>query len=674
MNTQLELLQRTTGFKPSESLQEPRIWVRELRVYRVLAPGASNLLRRIPLRRGLNILWARPRQRLANGQGYASGVSGHGTGKTTFCRFIRHLLGEGSFGNDDQRARLRETFPEGWLVGEVVLNGTPWIVCRPFKIGAAPYVYRNRTLDALFAGDDGRESFKTYETELTRLLAEPLPVASFATSPTPIEWPHLLQWLTRDQECRFSGLVELRHSDSDSHAPDMNVDDRHFLFRAVLGLIDTNEQAELEKNQTYLRHKNDAEKNAPLLRFRGDSVCERLRAAHPDFRADLAGAEFLQAVADEWTSRAKATAKQLESFEPSATLKQARTDSVIARSALQTAEKREHAIRGQLLTLNQQLRQLRHEPSAAADAELAAWFKEREADADAMCGHTLAAAIEHECPLAIGRKLPAEKSQTAPLDTTAEIARITAQQAEATVQLERVRLLIAARRAAVTTADAALQKATAVDDGLRAGFSRQLADEEGIAAEARRAHADKLESDRLAASIAEWEAKIRRSQEIQATLREKNSAVLSAFSEAFGRVARAILENEEMKSEIRFRGRKIQPTLKDGIDLTSAALETLKIICFDLAALVSGIEGRGLHPLFHIHDGPREADLDASIYQNIFHLIRSLEEAYGQRTPAFQYIVTTTEQPPEELLRAPWLLDPTLDASVPGGKLLGENF
>lgn len=674
MNTQLELLQRTTGFKPSESLQEPRIWVRELRVYRVLAPGSTNLLRRIPLRRGLNILWARPRRRLANGQGYASGVSGHGTGKTTFCRFIRHLLGEGSFGNDDQRLRLRETFPEGWLVGEVVLDGIPWTVCRPFKIGAAPYVYRNRTLDALFSGDDGRESFKTYENELTRLLAEPLPVASFATAPTPIEWPHLLQWLTRDQECRFSGLVELRHSDSDSHAPDMNVDDRHFLLRAVLGLIDTNEQAELEKNQSYLKHKNDAEKNAPLLRFRGDSVCERLRSARPDFRADLSGADFLQAVADEWTSRAKASTKQLEKFEPSAALKQARTDWVIARSALQTAEKREHAIRGQLLALDQQLRQLRDEPSADADAALAAWFKEREADTDAMCGHTLAAAIEHECPLAIGRKLPVEKPPASPLDTTAEIKRVTAQQAEATAQLERAQLLIAARRAAVTKADEALQKTTAADDTLRAEISRQLAEEEGIAAEAKRAHADKKESDRLATSVADWETKIRRSQEIQAVLREKNSAVLSAFSETFGRVARAILENDEMKSEIRFRGRKIQPALKDGIDLTSAALETLKIISFDLAALVSGIEGRGLHPLFHIHDGPREADMDASIYQNIFHLIRSLEEAYGQRVPAFQYIITTTEPPPEELLRAPWLIEPPLDASEPNGKLLCQNF
>lgn len=673
MITQPELFQRTTGFKPSESLEEPRIWVRELRVYRVFAPGTSNLLRRIPLRRGLNILWARPRRRLPEGQGYAGGVSGHGTGKTTFCRFIRHLLGEGSFGNDEQRARLREAFPDGWIVGEVRLAGTPWIVCRPFKIGLASYVYRGRTIETLFDGDEGRESFRAFESELTRLLAEPLPVTTFATTPAPIEWPHLLQWLTRDQECRFSGLAELRHTDSDSHAPDMVAEDRHFLFRAVLGLIDTAEQAELENNKTYLKQKNDAEKNAPLLRFRGDSVYERLRATMPDFRADLTGSDFLQAVADEWTSQAKASEAQLKAFTPSAALKQARTNLVIARSALETAEKREYAIRGHLLALDQQVRQLSHTPSADADAALAAWFKEREADTDAMCGHTLAAAIEHECPLATGRKLPVEKTAVT-LDTAATIERVTAQKAEVAAQLDAVRRMITSRENAVAKADEALSKETAADDGLRAKLSRKLAEEEGIIAEATRSYADRLESEKLTASIAESEAKIHHSQTVQSVLREKNAAVLSAFSETFGRVARAILEHDEVKSEIRFRGRKIQPALKDDIDLTSAALETLKIICFDLAALVSGVEGRGWHPLFHLHDGPREADMDASLYRNIFHLIRSLEQAYGEKPPAFQYIITTTEAPPEELLQAPWLLVPTLDASEPGGKLLGENF
>jgi hypothetical protein len=103
-------------------------------------------------------------------------------------------------------------------------------------------------------------------------------------------------------------------------------------------------------------------------------------------------------------------------------------------------------------------------------------------------------------------------------------------------------------------------------------------------------------------------------------------------------------------------------------------LETPRIIGFDLAVLVSGVEGRGAHPLFHVHDGPREADMDVSIYWSVFALLRALEESYGSRVPAFQYIITTTEAPPEGLRQAPWLIEPPLDATEPGGKLLEENF
>ncbi len=106
-------------------------------------------------------------------------------------------------------------------------------------------------------------------------------------------------------------------------------------------------------------------------------------------------------------------------------------------------------------------------------------------------------------------------------------------------------------------------------------------------------------------------------------------------------------------------------------DLTSAAIETLKILAFDFAALISGVEGRGLHPRILIHDGPREADMASDLYQKMFLLVRELEIAFGTaRPPSFQYIVTTTEHPPDDLQTAPWLIDPILDASTKDGRLL----
>ncbi len=43
-------------------------------------------------------------------------------------------------------------------------------------------------------------------------------------------------------------------------------------------------------------------------------------------------------------------------------------------------------------------------------------------------------------------------------------------------------------------------------------------------------------------------------------------------------------------------------------DLTSAAIETIKILTFDIAALIRSVEGRGFHPRFLVHDGPRECN------------------------------------------------------------------
>jgi hypothetical protein len=77
----------------------------------------------------------------------------------------------------------------------------------------------------------------------------------------------------------------------------------------------------------------------------------------------------------------------------------------------------------------------------------------------------------------------------------------------------------------------------------------------------------------------------------------------------------------------------------------TAAIDSLKILAFDLAAMSRSIEGATRVPAFLLHDSPREADLGLSIYHELFGLVRDLEGAADQ--PPFQYIVTTTTEPPE---------------------------
>ncbi len=668
MPRQEELFPPTTGFHPDTSLSEPRLWVREMRIYRVLAPGEGNLLRQITLRPGLNILWARPRDRTQAPQLHAPGVSGHATGKTTFCRFVRHLLGEAAFGNDEQRARLRQVLPDGWLVGEVRIDGETWLVCRPFKIGSHAAIYRGRAIENLFADDDGRVSIEDYRTRLDEVLAEPLPVATFATSPTPITWAHLMQWLTRDQECRFAGLADLRHSTSDSEAPDMAAEDRHFLFRAVLGLIDTTEQAELEINKTLLGKRQRAERDAPLLRFRGDSALARIRGQLPDFRTDLTGADFLNAVTVEWKRRVSDFDGQLKSVREPESLRTARAKVVEAEGTLRVAQQQADEISDTVEWIDQQMKNLRGETS---DSALDEWVRKK-FPPDRFCGHSLAEAIEWECPLVRGRTLPIEKPANS-VPTKPTLDQLQERRRTESARLTSALQVTAQRKAMATAAGSALQTEAETYDRVRSSLSQQSAECGSIAAEAERAFSDQSEAERLGKSLEELDQKIRQSQERQGVIREQQNAALSAFSETFGRVARAVL-GDDVTGSIRFRGRQMRPTLVHDIDLTSAALETLKIICFDIAALVSGVEGRGGHPRFLIHDGPREADMDAELYQRLFLLIAELEEAFENRPLSFQYLVTTTEPPPERMQKTPWLLSPVLDASTQEGKLLGEHF
>ncbi len=79
----------------------------------------------------------------------------------------------------------------------------------------------------------------------------------------------------------------------------------------------------------------------------------------------------------------------------------------------------------------------------------------------------------------------------------------------------------------------------------------------------------------------------------------------------------------------------------------------LAVLAFDLACLCLSIEGATRVPAFLVHDSPREADLGLSIYDELFRLMRELEEL--TETTTFQYIVTTTTRPPDDLRRDPWL-------------------
>jgi hypothetical protein len=153
---------------------------------------------------------------------------------------------------------------------------------------------------------------------------------------------------------------------------------------------------------------------------------------------------------------------------------------------------------------------------------------------------------------------------------------------------------------------------------------------------------------------------------LQTELRNRHNDTLSRFGDLFSYVCRGLLGNQ-VPASLTLTGQGLQADVGVG----GMAMESLKVIAFDLAALLMSVEGRSTLPAFLIHDSPREADLGEAHYHCLFRLIERLEALSD--TPPFQYVITTTTQPPGDMCQAPYLIA-ELHGSDVDGRLLRRHL
>ncbi len=160
------------------------------------------------------------------------------------------------------------------------------------------------------------------------------------------------------------------------------------------------------------------------------------------------------------------------------------------------------------------------------------------------------------------------------------------------------------------------------------------------------------ERDEAQKRLRGFEDKLTKERERLAAFRDKQGLTFGRITEKFSAIIRRLV-NENAKGAVTLSGDRLQLTVDVDGDRRTAAIESLKVLAFDLACLCLSIEGATRVPAFLVHDSPREADLGLSIYDELFRLMRELEEL--TETTTFQYIVTTTTRPPDDLRRDPWL-------------------
>jgi hypothetical protein len=573
------------------------------------------------------------------------------------------VLGEQAFASEGTRRRIRERFPSGWVVAEVLIQGVCWTVARPFAVGAHPFAVRETTLEALHDSTSARTDFQAFLSELQSAAVDAIPSRRFPASDEPIRWDHLLPWLARDQECRFSDLLEWRHNSTGSGAPALSVEERQFLVRSILGLVSDEERAEQRRNAQLVAQKREAERTAPRLEHQANVDHWRLRDFSgvdlPPLGDDLFGTQ----VRDEIERRRNDLERRMDALEKSDNRRelQSALESAVAAEATARRDLEDAELR--LKLERRGLAELRGDAQVEVFAALS--------PGRGFCNVPMELARRRGCPLASSRPLDlAEKrSQRTAAEEIAEM--------EAVVrELERVveekRSAFAAAQARLAEARQAFLKATTRYDAERGRLLEeraQLEHAERLAKQAADAWTRVHDARQV---VAELEKEIGESYKRQEVLRQERDEALGRFSAAFDYIVRALL-GDEVTGKVETSGRALNLRVDHHGERESAALATIKLLAFDLAALTESIEGRGFFPRFLIHDGPHEADMDPSIYERLFLLVRQLEACFDTE-PNFQYIVTTTAPPPEVLRKAPWLLQPVLDASRPEGRLLGVDL
>lgn len=641
-------------------------------------------MRVITLHRGLNILWADSKNDPKQPR-----IGGHGAGKTTFCRFIRYILDEKHPSTSEFRQDFRRIHDDAWVLAEVMIENKPWLVGKTLgDRGRHHFAIQDVDLTFPFEGNPPIGGYEEYVKALNQAVLGALEIRTLSGSGKRLEWRHVLAWLARDQEAHYANLLAWRDSASEPEGQDLSAVDRENLVRLVMGLVKQTEQDLLtERAKVATDHTKKLESSVPLdfIRKRArDALSEALGKSLDDIlggkNSDVADDPLL-------LQEVETQARTLES-EAETAIRDAKLEEEEQTAEQRLVEKAGTA-RFQLALCNRikvELQKLEGKPEAPASTsnektdtvEISAELLKIEkaiGELRGLCNRTKDEARDKKCPhyLEPATDPATEKAIFKQQD------RDDAKEEEIRREINRLKTLLFEQSKTLAIAQTAETEARVFQKNVKAFVE---AERKRLGAPAARAKdmRDALnayneackESEMLTESLKTLDdRKIELDKRIVA-LAEKHQEVVTDFSLLFDALAKKLL-GDQVKGEIHL-GKGIEPDLSYNGRRKSAALNLSKLLAFDLACLALGMTSEHVHhPRFVIHDSPRESDLALGIYHALFNTARMLEnESEGE--PAFQYIVTTTEPPPDDLKRAEWLLDPVLDAQSRETRLLGINL
>ncbi len=629
----------------------PRLLIKRLVIHE-LDKVPHEPLRDIAFHRGVNIVWG---VELPDDAGtddaHPVTLSGHSVGKTALCRLIRYCLGENTFGNPGAMSRIKNAYPEGWVGMELTVDGQPWAVLKPIGQSGNSRAAEDATAESLSALDRKDNQYGEFMKYLSGAMMSGLAANTPPNSDKPYVWKHLLAWLTRDQEARFQSLHDWRSPRSGADTPRFDKSKEHalYLIRLILGLL---HEQELEASQAL----TDTERE---LKQVDTHIAELRRQPEYEFNEqERALKEALGLSQDEVLN-----ADEADLTSP-VFLRRSELNRAI--SGLQDAiEGIEHQIaekRIWLASYDEDRRRFRAALEATEEATEAPEGEEPEDDTirklrelmgkDCLYGNVPIL----DCSYVQARLEETEK--VIDLQKEREERRVASETERRLQILEQtqknhdqiVTLLNELRRKLFADATEKREKERELA-GHRAGLQRldHHLNQRQQALDLVEGRTPNTELQRETARAERLRESIEQQQEVLAELQKSYRERLAAIGEVYdGLIKRSL--SETYTGALHMSRGELQFRIEETTGLSGEAVETLALVLADVAAMICACQGIGHHPRFLVHDSPREADLDRHIYNRYLRAMWLLsEESGGKESAPFQYIVTTTSRPPDDI-------------------------
>jgi hypothetical protein len=607
---------------PAPGQNGPRLWVRRL----IIWSAPRQQVREITLRPGLNVVWSPDADDTGNSMG-------HGGGKTSLCRLLRYCLGEDSFGSEEQRLLIGTALPDAHVGAEIMLDDQLWVVVRPIGNPRGRHLAQmGGTLETAFHAEMPNTGISPLRQAIVRAIM-PLAVLHMPVGNSPDEgWEAALAWISRDQECRLLDALSWRSPQTESRSPArrLSESERLTMVRLLLNALTPEEIEVTRAAREHERRAKAAIKRRERIEWIRDDVGRGLSETFGGDPAEDPGTPDL------WKYRADVDLKAKEETvdpEIEAKIRSAQVAVEEMRAKVAKVETRLAVIDASLAGLGDLLRTLNNEVPKAETR-----VRDAQNPRCLSCGQTIPTEVQTYIDeqiaardLLVVQRSDTEKKRHALLLEQQSLKPTLAADVQEFTRRE---------------ASAARLLQTALDQ------SRCVSAAKGHVTMTARYQMYETELASVHDEIAHAQEEQAKANRHVTELRRGAQAALGRLSDYFDAVIRFLIPNGA-RGVVTLDDNGIHPSVLQRGNLATAAVDSLKIISLDIAVLILTIEGRTQLPGFLLHDSPREADLGLSLYHKLFELARMLESVGP--APAFQYIVTTTTEPPSRLQGLPWL-------------------